>query len=63
MILTSGITGKSFFELLGMDDLARTQWTASENVSWTLLFAYCFGIIGYYMLIWMSGIERINPEL
>lgn len=54
---------KSFFEFLGMDELAQTQWTAPENVFWALLFAYCFGMIGYHMLIWMSGIERINPEL
>ena len=27
------------------------------------LAAYCFGMIGYHMLIWMSGIERISPEL
>ena len=25
--------------------------------------AYCFGMIGYHMLIWMSGIERISPDL
>ncbi len=24
--------------------------------------AYCFGMVGYHMLIWLSGIERISPE-
>lgn len=26
------------------------------------MFAYCFGMVGYHMLIWLSGIERISPE-
>lgn len=53
---------KSVLETIGLKELAKTQWTAPENVFWALLFAYCFGMIGYHMLIWMSGIERISPE-
>lgn len=53
---------KSFFSMLGLEKLAKTQWTAPGNVFWALLFAYCFGMIGYHMLIWMSGIERISPD-
>lgn len=53
---------KNFLELIGLDKLAETQWTAPHNVFWALLFAYCFGMIGYHMLIWMSGIERISPD-
>lgn len=53
---------KSVLETVGLKELAKTQWTAPENVFWALLFAYCFGMIGYHMLIWMSGIERISPE-
>lgn len=54
---------KSVLDKLGLHKLAETQWTAPENVFWALLFAYCFGMIGYHMLIWMSGIERISPDL
>ncbi len=54
---------KSVLDTLGLHELAKTQWTAPDNVFWALLFAYCFGMIGYHMLIWMSGIERISPEL
>lgn len=54
---------KSILDALGLHELAKTQWTAPDNVFWALLLAYCFGMIGYHMLIWMSGIERISPEL
>lgn len=54
---------KSVLDALGLHKLAQTQWTAPENVFWALLLAYCFGMIGYHMLIWMSGIERISPDL
>lgn len=53
---------KSIFEKIGLTKLAETQWTAPANVFWALLFAYCFGMVGYHMLIWMSGIERISPD-
>lgn len=52
----------SFFKLIGADKLAEIQYLAPENAFWALLFAYCFGMIGYHMLIWMSGIERISPD-
>ncbi|MEG1462859.1 MAG: sugar ABC transporter permease [Anaerorhabdus sp.] len=53
---------KSFFETIGLKSLASTPWLDTSHKFWALLFAYCFGMIGYHMLIWMSGIERIGPE-
>ena len=53
---------KHFFEMLGLDKLAATPWLDVEHKFWALLFAYCFGMIGYHMLIWTSGIERISPD-
>ncbi|MEG2440203.1 MAG: sugar ABC transporter permease [Acetivibrio sp.] len=53
---------KDFFEFLHMDKLAAIQWTDDAHKFWALLFAYCFGMIGYHMLIFSSGIERISPE-
>ena len=29
---------------------------------WAMLIAFCFGAVGYYMLIFLSGIERIPEE-
>jgi len=41
---------------------AAAQWTGPELVFWSMLIAYCFGMVGYHMLIWMSGIERIPTD-
>ncbi|MFV0342504.1 MAG: carbohydrate ABC transporter permease [Anaerocolumna sp.] len=53
---------KSFFEFLHLDKLAAIQWTDNEHKFWALLIAYCFGMVGYHMLIFASGIERISTE-
>lgn len=53
---------KSILDKLGLHKLAETQWTAPDHAFWALLAAYCFGMVGYHMLIWMSGIERISPD-
>lgn len=54
---------KSILDAVGMHKLAKTAWLDTDHKFGALLFAYCFGMIGYHMLIWMSGIERISPEL
>jgi len=53
---------KDFFTALHLDNLAKIQFLDNEHKFWALLFAYCFGMVGYHMLIWLSGIERISPE-
>ncbi len=50
---------KSVFTFLHIEKLATYQWTSPENIFISLLIAYCFGMVGYYMLIFMSAIERI----
>lgn len=50
------------FKALGLNSLALIQWTAPGNKFWALLFAYCFGMVGYHMLIFSSGIEKIPLE-
>ncbi|MCY1713829.1 carbohydrate ABC transporter permease [Caproiciproducens galactitolivorans] len=47
---------------IGLSGQANTQWTGPEMVFWSMLIAYCFGMVGYHMLIWMSGIERIPVD-
>lgn len=54
---------KTFFAALHLDKLAQIPWTDGDHKFMALLIAYCFGMIGYHMLIWTSGIERISPEL
>lgn len=51
-----------FFTWLGLDSLAAIQWTEVGNKFWAMLFAYCFGMVGYHMLIFSSGIEKIPSE-
>ena len=53
---------KDFFTELHLDNLAKIQFLDNDHKFWALLFAYCFGMVAYHMLIWLSGIERISPE-
>ena len=50
------------FSWLRLDALAAIQWTEAGTKFWSLTFAYCFGMVGYHMLIFSSGIEKIPPE-
>ncbi len=50
------------FNALGMKGMAATQWTAAGNKFWALTYAYCFGMVGYHMLIFSSGIEKIPHD-
>lgn len=43
-------------------DALGFQWLDSEHKFLSLLIAYCFGMVGYHMLIFLSGIERIGTE-
>lgn len=50
---------KQIFKTLHLDQAASIQWTSPEMIFVSLLIAYCFGMVGYYMLIFMAAIERI----
>lgn len=52
----------NFFSAIGLDGLAAIQWTDSAHKFLALLIAYCFGMVGYHMLIFTSGIERIPTD-
>ena len=53
---------KSIFSLLHVDELAAIQWTSPNNIFMVLVIAYSFGMVGYFMLIFMAGIERIPSD-
>lgn len=53
---------KSIFSFLRMDNLAAIQWTSPNNIFMALVIAYSFGMVGYFMLIFMAGIERIPSD-
>ncbi len=52
----------NLFNFLGLHKLAEYQWTGPETIFVGLLVAYSFGMVGYHMLIFMSGIERIPVD-
>ena len=47
-------------EMVGMDGV---KWLGTDMKFWAMLFAFVFGAVGYYMLIFISGIERIPQDL
>lgn len=53
---------RNIFSFLHIDKLAEFQWTSPENVFMALVIAYSFGMVGYFMLIFMAGIERIPAD-
>lgn len=53
---------KTLFGLIGADGLASIQWTAPDGVFGSLIIAYSFGMVGYFMLIFMAGIEKIPAD-
>lgn len=46
--------------LLGGD---KVKWLGQDTKFWAMLFAFIFGAVGYYMLIFISGIEGIPGDL
>lgn len=52
----------NIFSALGMTRAAGTLWTGPGHLFWSMLVAYCFGMVGYHMLIFMSGIEQIPRD-
>ncbi len=46
-------------EFLKWEAFAKIQWTGPDMIFTSMLIAYCFGMIGYFMLIFMSAIESI----
>ncbi len=52
----------TFFSKIGWESAAAIQWTDGDHKFWALLIAYCFGMVGYHMLIFSSGIEKIPKD-
>lgn len=54
---------KQLFSTLGIESLAKINWTSPQYLFWAMLLSYVFGSVGYFMLILLSGIERIPGEI
>ncbi len=53
---------KNVFSAIGLKYLSKVQWLDNDHKFMALLVAYCFGMVGYHMLIFASGIERIGED-
>lgn len=53
---------KTVFGFLGLKGLSEVQWTSPDLIFHALLIAYCFGMVGYFMLIFAAGIEKIPAD-
>ena len=50
-------------DMLALVGLDGVQWLGSDTKFWSMLAAFIFGSVGYYMLIYISGIEGIPQDL
>lgn len=53
----------NLFKSMGLKNLASIAWLDADHKFWAMLVAYCYGSVGYHMLIFSSGIEKIPKEL
>jgi len=52
----------TIFNFLGMEKLASFQWTSPDHQFKAMTIAYSFGMVGYFVLIFIAGIEKIPPD-
>lgn len=50
------------FRLLGLEQLANIQWTDDQHLFLSMLIAFCFGSIGYFLLILGAAMDRIPND-
>lgn len=50
-------------QMLGMIGVDAVRWMGVDLKFWSMMAAFVFGSVGYYMLIYISGIEGIPQDL
>ena len=50
------------FELLGLQGLADIKWTSLDMLMWSMLIAFVWNGVGWFMLILLAGVERIPGD-
>lgn len=56
------VYSNQFGLLKPLADAMGFQWLDTDHKFMALLIAYCFGMVGYHMLIFLSGIESIGSQ-
>lgn len=51
----------NLFSALGLESLAEYQWLSSDHIFGAMCVANVFGNVGYFMMMYIAGIEKI-PE-
>ena len=52
----------NLFTALKLESLAAIQWTSMEHIFGAMVFAYSFGMIGYFMLMYAAGLDDIPAD-
>ncbi|MGM9589153.1 MAG: carbohydrate ABC transporter permease [Faecousia sp.] len=50
-------------QIIGLFGGKAVKWLGADMKFWSMLAAFIFGAVGYYMLIFISGIEQIPHDL
>jgi multiple sugar transport system permease protein len=53
---------RSLFTTLGMKEMAGYQWLSAEHMFLSMCIAYVFSNTGYFMLMYIAGIEKISLD-
>lgn len=53
---------KTVFESMGLTSWAAFQWTAPENLFLSMMIAYAYGSVGFYVLILVAGMDGISRD-
>ena len=53
---------KTFFGFFHLYSIANFEWTSSEHIMLSLILAFSFGMVGYFMLMFVAGIEKIPQD-
>ena len=51
------------FRFIGLEALVGIQYTSPDNVLYSLMVAYCFGMVGYFLLIFVAAIDGIPGDI
>lgn len=53
---------KMIFEKLHWEKMAQFQWTSPEHLFLSMMIAFTFGSVGFYVLIYVAGIDGIPRD-
>jgi ABC-type sugar transport system permease subunit len=54
---------KGFFDILGLEGLAKTTWMGPGKIVFSVLIAMCWIWVGFYLVMLLAGVDQIPQEL